>query len=314
MFGQPVEWSHVGILTTTYSRYAVRGGSGLVFLLVFLLVGLSVAGFLIDPVKQRVKDVQRKGKQFNQDIEDEDVVKNLATFMRPVVAWWVGADEQQDRFRVKKKDPFVEHLVVDRSPILSAYLLVILAFIPFTTCLGAFNQLSGDIGTKGLRYLLLRTERINVIVARFLGTVLFTMIIMAFVMGVVVFYIAVTFESQGVGTLLGWGFHGWLALVLFSLPYVCLCTLLSASMDSPIATLVLCLLATGFPILFLKYAGIIAGGGGKYGWLERLTPWGWKYELLHPHLSKMMASAGVMVGFSALLWLAAVRLFLKRDL
>lgn len=315
MLGQPIQWSHVGILATTYSRYAIRGGSGLIFLLAFLMVGLSIAGILIDPLKTQVKEFKKQGKQVNRDIKDKDVVDVAAKTLRPVVAWWVDAEEERGPDgKMVKTDPLVEHLVVTQPPIFSAYLLILFAFIPFTTCLGAFNQLAGDIGTKGLRYLLLRTERINIIVARFLGTVIFTTVISLAVIAVVITYIALTFDSHTFGELLIWGLRGWFAILLFSLPYICLCTLLSAMLDSAIATLVLCLLATGFPIVFLKIAWWTAGRKENLNWLDRLTPWGWKYELLHPEFAKFGLAAVVMLAFSAAFWFLAVRCFLKRDL
>lgn len=319
MLGQPIQWSHVGILAKTHSRYAIRGGSGLIFLLAFLFVGLAAAGLLIDPLKSRIRDVRDQVNKQNPNVElkDEDLVKQIARAVRPIVNWWIDGTEEYDNFLVgpvKNKDPKVEYLVVEKPPVLSAYFLIIMFFVPFTACLGAFNQLAGDIGTKGLRYLLLRTERINVFVSRFLGTVLFVGIIKFAVVLLVVTYVAISFDSHSFGELLLWGIQGWFALMLFSLPYICLCTLFSAILDSALVSLVLSLLGTGLPILMVWYAGIILGRQKNVDWLSKLTPWGWKYDLLHPELTVSLAAGGMMLLFSAAFWLLAARCFLKRDL
>jgi len=312
MLGQPIQWSHVVILAKTYFRYAIRGGSGLIFLLAFLMVGLTAAGFLIDPLKGQIKRTQEDvAKKSNNKVEikDKEMLEQVAKIARPAVVWWVGADESKG-----KTDPLVEHLVVERPPILSAYLLILYTLIPFITCLGAFNQLSGDIGTKGLRYLLLRTERINVIVARFLGTLLFSAAVTLSVILIVVVYIAISFDTDSFAALLAWGLRGWLGAMLLALPYMCMCTLLSAMLDAPIGTLFLCLLATAFPIIVIKIAKSAAGSAIDLAWLDRVTPWGWMYDLLHPSFAKVAASSGIMLAFSFVFAFLAVKWFLRRDL
>lgn len=312
MLGQPIQWSHVVILAKTYFRYAIRGGSGLIFLLAFLLIGLTIAGIMIDPLKNQIKRQREAVAEMSNNklqVKDKDTVEQIVKFARPAVVWWVGADETKG-----KKDPLVEYLVVERPPILSAYLLILYTFIPFITCLGAFNQLSGDIGTKGLRYLLLRTERINVIVARFLGTLLFSAAVTLFVILIVVVYVAISFDTDSFGAVLAWGLRGWVGAMLLALPYMCMCTLLSAMLDAPIGTLFLCLLATAFPIIVIKVAKSAAGSAIDLKWLDRITPWGWMYDLLHPEFTKVAAASAVMLAYSLVFGFLAVKLFLRRDL
>ncbi len=76
----------------------------------------------------------------------------------------------------------------------------------------------------------------------------------------------------------------------------------------------LCLLATGFTILLLKVAKGALPKSTDYSWLDRLTPWGWMYDLLHPSGSQMALAIVVMLAFSTVLALLALRHFLKRDL
>ena len=53
--------------------------------------------------------------------------------------------------------------------------------MPFVISFLAFNQISGDVQNHGLRYLLLRTARCNIFFGRFIGTVLFSTAVMAFI-------------------------------------------------------------------------------------------------------------------------------------
>lgn len=325
MLGQPIQWSHVTILARSHFRHAIRGGSGLIFLLVFLGIALGAAGIMIDPLKRRIKHAKEQVREQTGgkvELTDEKYLDMITSFARPVVAWLVGVEEEVDPSRRDefgrpqiKKDPFVEHLIVERPPILSAYLMILCMFVPFTTCIASFNQLSGDIGTKGLRYLLLRTERINIIIARFLGTLLFSAVTSLGVILIVVTYIAMSFDTHSFGELLAWGMHGWMAVIVISLPYMCLSTWLSAMIDTPIATLFLCLMAAAIPVIGINLTQVVLD---RYQhdmpWLDKLTPWGWKFELLHPSFGTMSLAILVNLAFAAAFGFLAIRHFLRRDL
>ena len=67
------------------------------------------------------------------------------------------------------------------------------------------------------------------------------------------------------------------------------------------------------PIVILKQVNTL-GFRGEADWLDRLTPWGWKYDLLHPDFGKVALAAAVMLGFFLLFAFLGTRHFLKRDL
>jgi ABC-type transport system involved in multi-copper enzyme maturation permease subunit len=181
---------------------------------------------------------------------------------------------------------------------------------------GGFNQLSGDIANRGLRYLLLRTGRLNIVVSRLLGTLVFSALTSLFTMVVVIAYLAIRYDIYPVGDLVRWGLYGWGVLNLFSLPYLALCTWISTAIASPFGALAIAQLAIGAPIVLIKYSQMMLDRGGRGGmdWLEKLTPWGWKFDLLHPDAGTAGLAAAVMLGFFALFFLLGARHFLKRDL
>jgi ABC-type Na+ efflux pump permease subunit len=291
---------HVGILMRSHAKYAVRGGSGLTFVLMVVLLGLVVASLLIDPIEDLRKDMERtSGRDFPRAQFIAMVVENAT----PLVRFWVGAPEG---------DPQIPHLLNEKPALLSVMFLILLAFEPFVMAFGAFNQLSGDIANRGLRYLLLRTSRLNIVISRLLGTFLFSAVTSFFTIAVIVAFLATRFEIYPLGDLVTWGLWGWGAINVFSLPYLALCTWISTTIASPFAALAISQLAIGIPIVLLKYAKRPEFGNTE--WLERLTPWGWKTDLLHPDLAKVGLAAAVMIGFFLLFAFLGARHFLKRDL
>jgi hypothetical protein len=293
---------HVSLVGRFWAKFALRTGGGIVFLLILLLTGLFVAQGYIWPVERMVESKELReatgGRASSAEILQEVArIKDVRDF----VGWVSGGDQEQTSY------------LLDQNPaLLSAILMTLMMFIPFLACYGGFNQTSGDIQNRGMRYLLLRTERANIFFGRFLGVVVFTAIYMFVVLAVVVLYLALKLRIYDAGALAAWGVQGYLALVIGALPYLAICSWISAAIDSPFGSLVLCLLLTGLPIVFmLALAGAVQV---DYDTLVRFLPWGWKHDLLHGEPLKRLLAIGVMLGFTSLFTLLGLRTFHRRDL
>lgn len=132
-----------------------------------------------------------------------------------------------------------------------------------------------------------------------------------FVFALLVLYVQLKLRVYGWGETVWWGAQGYLAALLICLPYLALCAWGSAMLDSPFASLAVCFLLVGIPVLLVKTMKTAVPVLGDT-W-ERLLPWGWKYDLLAPELGSRLAAYGMMLVFTALfLWLGA-RTFSKRD-
>jgi hypothetical protein len=296
--------SHIGILIRSHAKYSVRGGSGLTFVILVIMLGLIVAGLLVDQLEGIRKELEiEHGRSFGRDDFVGLVVDQVA---KPVLKHWLGSNdtgEAQVRF-----------LLDERPALLSALFLILLALEPFMVAFGGFNQLSGDIANRGLRYLLLRTSRLNIVLARLIGTFLFSAVTSLFTVAVIVVYLAFRYDLYSVSGLATWGLYGWAALNLFSLPYLALCTWISTLMASPFGALAVAQIVVGIPIVLTKWAQLLMTGRMNLDWLDKLTPWGWKFDLFHPDLAKVGLAAAVMLGFFSLFTFLGARHFLRRDL
>ncbi len=302
----PRAWSpqHVW-LTALYSmRFALRSGGGLMFLLIFLTVGLSIASLFISPIEKLVKMDGPDGmtaSEISKTILNSDIVED-------VVVWITNSDSIQSQYLLEKQ-----------PALLSAILLVLMIAVPFTTCFGAFNQTSGDIASRGLRYLLLRTERANIFLGRFVGVLLFTIVSVIGTMLVIILYVQLKIVAYSALDLWLWGLQGLVAVFFLSLPYIALCAWISCLLDTPFGSLAICLLISGFSIVFLYVLKLtlvtsVNVDPESLGWLFKTVPWGWKYDLLHGDLMVRLTAILAMLGFTAVfLWLG-LRHFQKRDL
>jgi ABC-type transport system involved in multi-copper enzyme maturation permease subunit len=294
---------HIGLIAWFAGRFEIRKGGGIVFLFVSLFVGLEIANVFISSAENAIAGRNRRGEP-DPDADVGGSTERLmkSEVMRDAVGWATGADERQ-----------TDYLVRDNPGLISAIALVLLFAFPFFAAFGSFNQTAGDISSRGLRYLLLRTERPNVFLGRLLGTFSFIVAFAVLLMGVVILYVGLKLRVYDTLALLGWGAQCVVAFCMIALPYVALCSWISGSLSSAGGSLVLCALATAGPlgvIWIVEHAAPV----GDYGWVWKLLPWGWKWNLLSHDVGERLIGYGAMLGFTALYLAVGLWAFRRRDL
>lgn len=307
--GSGLNAPHVSLIARFAVRFALRTGGGLVFLLVASVTALSVASIFTTPIEQVLERQDRDAAAHlppGTHVPRRDVGKAADEILRSdevqdATKWVTGADDDE-----------VHYLLISNPALLSAIVIILLMVYPFLTCLGACNQTTGDIGSRGLRYLLLRTERPNIFLGRFVGTYLFIAANTVVVMGIVILYIGLKLRVYPGGELIAWGAQCTLALCILALPYTAMCAWVSGMLDSPFASSVLCTLFAGFPILFFKMLNVAAKD--SVPWLQKLLPWGWKGHLISGDVGARLLGYGVMLAMTLFfLWIGLAR-FKRRDL
>lgn len=303
---------HLSLIGLFSTRHAVRGGTGLIFLLLVMVGGLLVAHAVLQSVEAIQAQIQ---EEYGEEIEKEQLIHEITRAAKPFVSWALGEREKTPvpgRDEVDpERDAWAAYLLDDRPALLSAILVVLLFMLPFMSVLGAFNQYSGDVGTKGIRYQLLRTERANIYFGRFFGTVLYFSLTLALLLSTIVVYMGLMLDFYGWGELLRWGAVGWLCLSILAIPYVALCGLISGAIDSPFGSLVLCALAVlGVPLFALI-------GGLKWDearYVRYLLPWATQNYLLHHSVAYVLAAVGGCAAYTTVFLTLGYRHFAKRDL
>src|SRR5688572_26972641 len=214
---------HTRLVCSYALHHSVRGGTAIVYAVTTLFFGLITAHLVLQPVEIQVDFIEARGGE----ISKADAVQELVRHARKPVEWAIGG---QDIGRMSDPEGNAEarrwasYLIDEKPALLSAIWLILLIGLPFLVALGAFNQLSGDVQTKGIRYQLLRVARTNLYLGRFLAVVLFTAGLLAVVIAIVVLYIGVEIGVYGAGDLIAWGLWGFAALTIAALPYIALCS------------------------------------------------------------------------------------------
>ncbi len=329
---------HLGLISLHWTRYAVRGGAGLTFLIIALLFGLGVAQGILTPVEMLMAQEKRQGRETSR----EEIVAIIVDSGRPVARWALGGGSGDDEAAAATTgpgqpsppgpmmeqpapdapasagppadppaDPWTTFLLDDRPALLSAVFLILVFGMPLLIPFLAFNQISGDVQSRGLRYVLLRTERAGIFFGRFLGTAIFSTLVMAFIVATITFYVGVKINIYSAGPLAAWGLHGFLALAILMLPYIAVCSWISASVDSPFFSLVLANLVIGGVVLFAFLASL---QWKPAAYLKYALPWGVQNHLFHPELTHSLGAALACLGYTVVFLLLGYHRFETRDL
>jgi ABC-type transport system involved in multi-copper enzyme maturation permease subunit len=293
--------THVRLISLYWSRYALRSGSGLVYLMIALVFGLSVAHIIIMPVeklmvlqkkqigktdpqaiKKTINDIGQPIIQFVLKIKTfEEITKDTATSQFPI---------QNNNLSGNNKpgfDPWTDFLLEKKPALLSVIFLILIFGMPFVISFLAFNQISGDVQNHGLRYLLLRTERGNIFFGRFIGTVLFSTVVMAIIVATITLYLGMKTRLYPASALTIWALQGFLVLSILMVPYIAVCSLISASVNSPFLSLVLAKVVIA-GVLLMAILGGFAWKPAKN--ILYALPWGWQNNLLHPDMSHWLVA------------------------
>ncbi|MFN6194612.1 MAG: hypothetical protein ACK5BN_12415 [Planctomycetota bacterium] len=306
-------------LIARYSfRYSIRGGIGLVFLLVSLTFGLLVAHLTLQPLEQAVRIARAESKK--QATRDETEVargllRRIEPDIRPIVTWALqpatppGADPADEAVDDAKR--WADHLIKDKPMLLSAILLILMIGWPMCASLGAVDLYAGDIASRQLRYQLLRADRASIYFGRLLGAMLTYATVLVLLGGTIALYIGFKLPVYPLSDVFAWAAYGVGALLVETLPYLALCAWLSASFSSSFVSLtIVTLIIGGVPL-----AALLA----RSAWfparhLDMLLPWGYQLRLFHPDLSQVALAAGGCLLHAALFTWLGHRKFTTRDL
>ncbi len=295
-----LRWRHVRLVSHYWSKFTYRTTGGIASLLATLLVGIIIMSALIMPIDMALQKGREAGHHEAETLAQIDKVAK-EELVSDTMAFVTGDPRQ------------TEYMLREQPALVSAILVIFLLFFPFVACTAGYNQTAGDIGSKGLRYLLLRTERVNVYVGRFLGACKSLFVSCTILFLVMLVFVGLKFSKiYGFGNILAWVLQGYVACLVLSLPYLALCGWISSASGQSVASLVMCLLAVGIPIIGLKYLnGQIPG---DQAWLDRLLPWGWKYDSLSPDMMTRLVAVTVLLAMTAFFLFLGIRAFHRRDL
>ncbi|MCY1014441.1 ABC transporter permease [Pyxidicoccus sp. MSG2] len=284
-------------------RRAVRSGRAVVLLglySMFSALVLLVVGWIAGQVREAVN------KQLETAGAGADASAQVGEEMRKGVLGFLLSDDSA-MMEALSRVP-LEVLVVFK---------VTLFFLPAYVALMGFDQLSGEVGPRSMRYLTVRARRSSVLLGKFLSQATLLLGLVLIIDLAIFVYARIANPGFGFADVVINLIKFWLAAIVFSLAYVSLTTLCSSLFRSPAVSLVF-----NFILLFVFWLMDTTGRAAEaaYGeasvvrYVRYLSPSYYSVNLLHPRLAEFAASGAAYAGFAMLFLLGAYAVLRARDL
>lgn len=278
--------AEIGLTFSRELRRNLRSVKGIVSSLLFLLGG---AGALLIYVNVS-REMDRLGPGFDSSARDQ---------MR------------RAGLRALYDDPSTaDHLIGAPTALFFLYKAT-LFFLPILCILVGYDQLSGDLQYRTIRYATVRSRRESLVVGKALGTWVAASLI-ALGLQVFAWILTIARGDATVGVTVAYGMQFWLATVIYSSGFVGLTMLLSGAFKTPMLAL-LTTLAAAFGWWLLRAIVQIPSLKPTMGWLGAIVPGEWEPRLLSPDVTRFAVGALALLVIGAVGTLGACGLLRSRD-
>lgn len=244
----------------------------------------------------------------------EQVEKNLAA---------QGAEAASEQLAAEFKKSFVGFLARNDTALMEALsqvpvvVLVVfkvtLFFLPAYVALMGFDQLSGEVGPRSIRYLTVRARRSSLLLGKFATQATLLLGLVLLIDLAIFIYAKATNPDFTVGAMAFNLLKFWLAAIVFSLAYLAMTAFCSSIFRSPAVSLVF-----NFILLFVFWlmdsVGSYFAGRNPLEYLRFLSPSHYSGNLLHPSITQFGVSGLAYVGFAMLFLGGAYAVLRARDL
>ena len=209
------------------------------------------------------------------------------------------------------EDEVLRNLLENHSPFITLLFVMMAGIAPWVTMMAALDQNAGDIGSKGIRFMLPRTSRANLMMGRFVSTTVFWITVQV-LLGLTAIIVALAMdEHNGTASIVLDGLWFILALSLIGLPFI--------------AFMAICSVTTGNPLLSVTMGmgcySAIALMGGLGGWLNESLriirfafPSPFRIDLMLGNFTEVFVAAIAMAVYAFIYLMAAGAILRKRDL
>ncbi len=280
-------------------RRAVRSGRAVVLLglySMFSALVLMVVGWLAAQVRAEVN------KQLESAGAGADASAQVGEEMRKGMLGFLTSNDSA----------MMEALAQVPMEVLVVFKIT-LFFLPAYVALMGFDQISGEVGPRSMRYLTVRARRSSVLLGKFLSQATLLLGLVLIIDLAIFVYARIANPTFGFADVALNLLKFWLAAIVFSLSYVSLTTLCSSLFRAPAVSLVF-----NFILLFVFWLmdtiGRWAGEESALRFLRYLSPSYYAGNLLHPRLAEFGASGAAYAGFATIFLLGAYAVLRARDL
>ncbi|PTL75897.1 ABC transporter permease [Vitiosangium sp. GDMCC 1.1324] len=187
-----------------------------------------------------------------------------------------------------------------------------LFFLPLYVALMGFDQISGEVGPRSIRYLTVRARRTSVLLGKFLAQATILLVLVYLLDLALCVYAWVTTPGFGAATFALNVLRFWLASTVFSVAFLALTSLCSSLTPTSSVSLI-----SNFGVLLLSFVlwlTAFCDPANPARYLRFLSPLRYSLRLIYPDAAQVAGGVAAYVVFTALFLGSALYVLRTRDL
>ena len=314
-------------------KQVLRSPAGVVLCLTFMIVGLFTAQLLLFPIEFVGKQGERMGIEMDRETTMEQIESAIVPLLgrilkrvtnEPVEERGEGGrflplEEQEPPVPGEEGNPpggadaeqWAYYLVRNKPAFLSVLFLIFCLILPSIVIFSGFNQIAADTKNKGLRYILMRTNRQSIYFGKYLSSIAVTVMLLVILFISIIFYVRVKLNIYPLYTTLSWGLRALLAFTAIALPYIAISLAFSGMINSGAGALGASL---GVLILLPLLARLVGAAWEPLSLIHLALPYKVSFFLFHPKGGYVLLSLLGLFGYTGAYLFLGFLYFRRRDL
>ncbi len=321
---------HIPLIAGQSIKQTLRSPAGVIMFLVIMFIGLFTAQLLLLPIEF----VGNQAGQMGMEMDRENAVEQIESTAVPLLGrilkrvtgepvekgGGLGAllqiEPQQQRMELKEEGNILDaeawafFLIRKKPAFLSVLFLLFCTIIPSIVIFSSFNQIAGDAKNRGLRYILMRTDRQSLFIGKLLGSIAVTFLFLLVLFISILLYVRIKLDLYAVYALLQWGARGLIGFTLISIPYIALALTFSGIINSGAGALGA---ALGMLIIVPLLGRLFHSIWGPLQFISVLLPYKLSFFIFHPKGWVVLLSVLGLLGYSILYGALGLLYFRRRD-
>jgi len=315
------------------SKQVLRSPAGVVLCLTFMIVGLFTAQLLLFPIEFVGKQGERMGIEMDRETTMEQIESSLVPLLgrilkrvtnepveeRGEAGRFLPLEEQEPPVPGEEEnqsggadaEQWAYYLVRNKPAFLSVLFLIFCLILPSIVIFSGFNQIAADTKNKGLRYILMRTNRESIYFGKYLSSLAVTVMLLVILFISIIFYVRVKLNIYPLYTTLSWGLRALLAFTAIALPYIAISLAFSGMINSGAGALGASL---GVLVLLPLLARLVGAAWEPLSLMHLALPYKVSFFLFHPKGGYVLLSLLGLFGYTGTYLFLGYLYFRRRDL
>lgn len=321
---------HIPLIAGQSVKQTLRSPAGVIMFLVIMFIGLFTAQLLLLPIEFVGKQAGQMGMEMDRENAVEQIESTAVPLLGRILKRVTGEPvekggglgallqpqlqpppmELKEEGSILDAEAWAFFLIREKPAFLSVLFLVFCMIIPSIVIFSSFNQIAGDAKNRGLRYILMRTDRQSLFIGKLIGSIAVTILFLLVLLISILVYVRIKLDLYAAYSLLQWGVRGLIGFTVISVPYITLALAFSGLIDSGAGALGASL---GMLIIVPLLGRLFNSIWEPLQFISLLLPYKLSFFIFHPKGWVVLLSLIGLFGYAVLYGFLGLFYFNRRD-